>query len=209
MFVLVGNPLIVAAIMGFMGYRKRTGFLAGLTVAQISEFSIIFVAMGVSLGHVDEAALGLVTLVGLITITASTYMILYSKQLFRRLEKPLSVFERSDPHREKTHDEAPKEVDVIVLGVGHYGARLAEQLSKAGLRVLGVDYDPGLIRDRDELAVDVVFGDANDLDFVCELPLSSARWVVSTLREHCGPVGHQCAQGGGLPGQGRGHGQFR
>jgi Kef-type K+ transport system membrane component KefB len=40
-FVLIGNPIIVLAIMGFMGYRRRTGFLAGLTVAQISEFSLI------------------------------------------------------------------------------------------------------------------------------------------------------------------------
>ncbi|MDO8752035.1 MAG: cation:proton antiporter, partial [Candidatus Wolfebacteria bacterium] len=39
LFVLVGNPLIVLALMGFMGYRKRTSFLTGLTVAQISEFS--------------------------------------------------------------------------------------------------------------------------------------------------------------------------
>jgi Kef-type K+ transport system membrane component KefB len=40
LFVLIGNPLIVLIIMGLMGYRKRTGFLAGLTVAQISEFSL-------------------------------------------------------------------------------------------------------------------------------------------------------------------------
>ena len=78
LFVLIGNPLIVLAIMGYMGYRKRTGFLAGLTVAQISEFSIIFVAMGVSLGHVGQDALGLTTLVGIVTIALSTYMILYS-----------------------------------------------------------------------------------------------------------------------------------
>ncbi len=37
LFVLVDNPLIVMAIMGFMGYRRRTSFLAGLTVAQISK----------------------------------------------------------------------------------------------------------------------------------------------------------------------------
>ncbi|HET6518695.1 MAG TPA: cation:proton antiporter, partial [Geminicoccaceae bacterium] len=55
-FVLIGNPLIVLAIMGAMGYRKRTGFLAGLTVAQISEFSLIFMAMGLTLGHVDAEA---------------------------------------------------------------------------------------------------------------------------------------------------------
>jgi len=72
LFVLIGNPLIVMAIMGYMGYRKRTGFLAGLTVAQISELSIVFVAMGISLGHVGPQALGLTTLVGLVTIMLST-----------------------------------------------------------------------------------------------------------------------------------------
>ena len=85
LFVLIGNPLIVLLIMGAMGYRKRTGFLAGLTVAQISEFSLIFMAMGVSIGHVAEEALGLVTLVGLITIAASTYMITYSHQLYDKV----------------------------------------------------------------------------------------------------------------------------
>lgn len=84
-FVLIGNPMIVMAIIGCMGYRKRTGFLAGLTVAQISEFSIIFVAMGVSLGHVGVEALGLTTLVGLTTIALSTYMILYSHPLYEKL----------------------------------------------------------------------------------------------------------------------------
>ncbi len=33
LFVLIGNPLIVIVVMGALGYRKRTGFLAGLTVA--------------------------------------------------------------------------------------------------------------------------------------------------------------------------------
>jgi predicted Kef-type K+ transport protein len=58
LFVLIGNPLIVLAIMGYMGYRKRTGFLAGLTVAQISEFSLIFMAMGITIGHVGDRPWG-------------------------------------------------------------------------------------------------------------------------------------------------------
>ncbi|MCE8442615.1 cation:proton antiporter domain-containing protein, partial [Rhodovulum sulfidophilum] len=100
LFVLIGNPLIVLAIMGAMGYRKRTGFLAGLTVAQISEFSLIFVAMGVSLGHVAPEALGLVTMVGLVTIAASTYMITYSHRLYDLCEPVLGIFERRGTPRE-------------------------------------------------------------------------------------------------------------
>jgi Kef-type K+ transport system membrane component KefB len=82
LFVLIGNPLIVLVIMGIMGYRKRTAFLAGLTVAQISEFSLILAALGMSLGHIDETTMGLITLVGLITIGLSTYLILYSHQIY-------------------------------------------------------------------------------------------------------------------------------
>ncbi|MCP5441234.1 MAG: cation:proton antiporter, partial [Chromatiaceae bacterium] len=100
LFVLIGNPLIVMIIMGYMGYRKRTGFLAGLTVAQISEFSLILAALGLSLGHLGQDTVGLITLVGLITISASTYMILYSHTLYEWLAPWLSVFERKVPHRE-------------------------------------------------------------------------------------------------------------
>jgi predicted Kef-type K+ transport protein len=50
LFVLIGNPLLVISIMGYMGYRKQTGFLCGLKVAQFCEFSIIFIAMCIALG---------------------------------------------------------------------------------------------------------------------------------------------------------------
>jgi Kef-type K+ transport system membrane component KefB len=183
LFVLIGNPLIVLAIMGVMGYRKRTGFLAGLTVAQISEFSIIFIAMGMALGHVDPAALGLVTLVGLVTITLSTYMILYSHRLYAVFEPWLGIFERDDPWREKEYDEAPANADVIVFGMGRYGQRLGERLCASGLKVIGVDFDPEVLAKTARGSIQVLFGDAEDDEFVSSLPLSRARWVVSGLRD--------------------------
>jgi len=93
LFVLIGNPLIVLIIMGLMGYRKRTSFLAGLTVAQISEFSLILATLGFNLGHIDEKTMGLITLVGLITIGISTYLIIYSHQIFNFVSPVLSIFE--------------------------------------------------------------------------------------------------------------------
>jgi len=147
--VLIGNPLIVLAIMGYMGFRARTGLLAGLTVAQISEFSIVFVAMGVTIGHVGGNALAVTTTVGIVTIAASTYMILYSERLYEWLAPALGIFEREVPYREvrgalAPHDEVQPEV--IVFGVGRYGQRLAEQLARERWQVLGVDFDPELVR---------------------------------------------------------------
>ncbi|WP_317133601.1 cation:proton antiporter domain-containing protein [Antarcticibacterium flavum] len=101
LFVLIGNPIIVMVIMGIMGYKKRVSFLAGLTVAQISEFSLILAALGLSNGHIDEETLGLITLVGLITIGLSTYIILYSGPIFQKLSPLLSIFEKRNLQREK------------------------------------------------------------------------------------------------------------
>mgnify|MGYP003676262979 FL=1 len=120
LFVLIGNPLIVMIIMGLMGFRKRTGFLAGLTVAQISEFSLIFVAMGITIGHVGNSELGLVTLVGLITIALSVYMITYSHRLYGWLEPVLGIFERKIPYREEQAPDvelAADYYDIVVVGL--------------------------------------------------------------------------------------------
>jgi Kef-type K+ transport system membrane component KefB len=192
LFVLIGNPLIVLAIMGAMGYSRRTGFLAGLTVAQISEFSLIFIAMGVTLGQVTEQALGLVTLVGLITIAASTYMITYSHQLYARLGPWLGWFERARRSRE-TDGLPPPAVtfDVVILGVGRYGLSIAQELRRSGLRILGVDFDPIAVRFAREQGFDVTFGDATDREILAHLPLQGVRWIVMAVPEHDTGITHE------------------
>jgi len=183
LFVLIGNPLIVLVIMGAMGYRKRTGFLAGLTVAQISEFSLIFVAMGVSLGHVTEDALGLVTMVGLVTIAASTYMITWSHHLYALCEPLLGPFERRGTPREATDAaaQAAGGYRIVVFGLGRFGTAIGMRLQKRGIPVLGVDFNPLAIRRWRDLGLPARFGDATDPEFMADLPLRGADWLVSAV----------------------------
>ena len=183
--VLIGNPLIVLIIMGALGYRSRTGFLAGLTVAQISEFSLVLGAMGLSLGHIDDETMGLITLVGLITISVSTYMILYSQALYEHLAPWLKVFERRRPYRESEQDVLPDDAIplAVVCGLGRYGKSISAALQDRGWRVLGVDFNPDLIRKPEIMAHSVVYGDAADPEFLATLPLQRAQWIVSTARE--------------------------
>ncbi len=196
LFVLIGNPLIVLAIMGSMGFRKRTGFLAGLTVAQISEFSLIFTAMGVSLGHISADALGLVTMVGLITIAASTYMITYSHWLYGWFEPLLFVFERKGTPREPTESGLPgsRNYDVLIFGLGRFGTAIGMRLRQKGVRVLGVDFNPLAVRRWRSLGLDVYYGDAADPEFVGGLPLDGARSVVSTIPVHPTGLSHEDAR---------------
>ncbi len=195
-FVLVGNPLIVLAIMGAMGYRKRTGFLAGLTVAQISEFSLIFVAMGVTLGHVADDALGLVTMVGLVTIAASTYMIAFSHRLYALCEPFLGVFERKGTPREPNEAEAHQSdaYTVIVFGLGRFGTAIGMRLARRGIRVLGIDFNPQAVKRWRDLGLDADFGDATDPEYIAELPFRGTGWLVSTVPFHPTGLSHEDAR---------------
>jgi Kef-type K+ transport system membrane component KefB len=184
LFVLIGNPLIVLVIMGYMGYRKRTSFLAGLTVAQISEFSLIFMAMGVTIGHVTDAAMGLVTLVGLVTIALSTYMITYSHQLYRLLEPWLHPFERPVAFREDagpTPDAEGRRYDIILFGLGRYGRAIGERLAGHGYSMFGVDFDPQALKEWQQAGFNGCFGDATDPEFPSHLPLQQVRAVISAV----------------------------
>jgi Kef-type K+ transport system membrane component KefB/Trk K+ transport system NAD-binding subunit len=182
LFVLIGNPLIVILIMAWMGYRARTGFLAGVTVAQISEFSLVFMAMGLTLGHVDQSAVGLVTLVGLVTIAGSVYMITYSHQLYAWLRPLLRPFDFGSWREAAADDDQEKPaVDVIIFGLGRFGSQLLRRLEDAGYNVLGVDLDPRAIRRFTREGYQVRYGDVTEQEFWAELPLMEARWVVLSL----------------------------
>jgi len=185
LFVLIGNPLIVLVIMGLMGYRRRTGFLAGLTVAQISEFSLILAALGLSIGHITVQTVGLITLVGVVTIFISTYMILYSCTLYNFLSRPLKVFERRNPYREAaidTLEEPATSIDVILVGLGNYGSGLAEYLLRRNKALWAIDFDPGALERWRNRGLPVLYGDISDPEIHDHLPLNKARWVISTVR---------------------------
>ena len=181
-FVLIAKPLIVMILMGVLGYRKRTGFLTGVTLAQISEFSFILGALGVTVGHIDRDTLGLITVVGLATIALSSYSILYAHPLYEWLAPRLDVFERKVAHREQNIDAQahPLAADVILFGLGRFGGNLARHLRGRGMSVLGVDFDPQAVRAWHREGLPAQYGDAEDPEFAATLPLAQARWVIST-----------------------------
>lgn len=177
--VLVGKPLIVIAIMSAMRYPLRVSVLSGLPLGQISEFSWILAALGLGLGHITNATVGLITLVGLITIAISTYLITYSEPIYERIKGWLVIFERRVP-REPIAGPAD-DCDVILYGLGRFGGHLADRLSGAGHRVLAVDFDPHQVKTHSDDGITVVFGSAEDVHLLEALPLRQARYVISAI----------------------------
>jgi len=186
LLVLIGKPLMVMALVGFMGYTKRTSAMSGFSLGQISEFSLILAALGVALGHIDEETMGLITLVGLITIGLSTYMILYAPVLYGWLAPYLDCIERKANHvREAAMGDNVsidgEAIDVILFGVGRYGGRIAHELQQRQVKVLGVDFNPEVLRVRHRDGLLTLYGDVDDAEIFHALPIDRVGWVVSTL----------------------------
>jgi len=178
-FVLVGKPLIVFAIMGWMGYRSITSFRTGVALAQISEFSLILIALGFSLGQVDSAVLSLVTLVAVFTITVSSYFILYTDRLYSMMQGFMHFFERA---KAEAVDEESQSLsfDAIVIGSGRFGTEVISGLISSGSSVLAVDLDPDALARARELGAETLFGDVGDPDFAKMLPMHQSDTLICT-----------------------------
>ena len=179
-FILIGNPLIVMILMGFLGYSKKTGFMAGLTVAQISEFSLILIALGVKTGALTQEILSFVTIIGLLTIAGSTYMIIYSDTIFNKLSRFLTIFERK---KIKEKDIPKKNYDYILLGYNRIGFSIIKAFSKITKNFLVVDYNPKIVKELQKEGINAVYGDVDDSEFLEDLGICKSSVIVSTIPE--------------------------
>lgn len=178
LFVLIGNPLIVLIIMGILGYKKRTSFFASVTVAQISEFSLILMAMGLTIGHITESSVALVTLIGVITIMISTYMVTKSDSIYAFLKPVLSFFERKN-HIEKSEEKDSFKGHTILVGAHRLGQYLLPSLDPK--RTLIVEFDPVIAKKLQERGFRVLFGDITDPDITNALHIENAELLISTV----------------------------
>ena len=179
LFVLIGNPLIFMVIISRGGYSERTSFLTSVTVAQISEFSFVFAAVGLNAGLINASTLSLIAVVGLTTIVLSSYMILFNHQLYAFVKRIglLKVFRAGqgddDPPEEPLRDH------VIVVGMNSLGRRIVRQLVERGEVVLAIDTDPGKLA---KLPCHTMQGNAEYASVLDEAGLSRARLLVSALQ---------------------------
>lgn len=182
LFVLVGNPIIVMILMNLMGYKSHTAFLAGLTVAQISEFSLILMALGLSFGHVESSVVSLVTLVGIITIAGSTYLILYGDAIYQKIKPALRFLEFRKVKESKKEDTTEEEeYDMIIFGYDRTGYDFLSMARKIETKFLIVDFDPQVVHRLKNDKIPYRFGDAGDIDFLEEINMRKAEAIVSTI----------------------------
>ncbi|MEK6899103.1 MAG: cation:proton antiporter family protein [Nanoarchaeota archaeon] len=178
-FILVGKPIIVMTFMRLVGYKKRINFFTGISLAQISEFSLVLVLLGYNLGQVPQSALSLILLVAIITIALSSYSTHYSHSIFEKISKLINVFDGkkqsiSNFDKEETYE-------VVLFGCNRIGYNIMKAIQKSGKKYIIVDYNPKIVIDLAKQGINCAYGDANDRELLEDLRMSEAKIVISTI----------------------------
>jgi Kef-type K+ transport system membrane component KefB len=179
-FVMIIKPLIAMYILKFLGYTKRTNFLASISLAQVSEFSLILVMLGFSIGQLNQEIMNLSVLVALITIGLSTYAMNYSHKLTENLSGFLSLFEGKIKQKDECKNNC---YDIILIGYHRIGFKLFETLKNLNKKLLIVDYNPKVVLNLQDKKIASIYGDVGNKNFLNDLPLAKAKLIISTIPE--------------------------
>jgi Kef-type K+ transport system membrane component KefB len=181
LFVLIVKPVLVMVTMGLIGYRARTSFMTGIAIAQVSEFSLIVMALSLRIGHTDQGLVSIITAVALITILVSSYLILHAENLYAWLSPFLKkTIEYSAKHEKHIRDASLKNHIVLVGAhrVGHNILRALEDLHKT---FIVVDFNPDVVLHLERRGIHALYGDIADPDIQDAAGFDTARAVISTV----------------------------
>lgn len=179
--VIFLKPLIIIMAMGLLGYTKRTSFKTAVALSQVSEFSLVFVVLAANSGLVPEQLSATITLVAMITIAVSTYLMKYDDEVFTKLEHSLRFFERKTVHAEHQH---MANYPLILFGYKKGGAEFVKSFRALQKRFIVVDYDPEVIEQLENKQIPCLYGDITDLELLHELSIDKAKLIISTITDH-------------------------
>lgn len=179
--LMIGNFWIMFYLIDREGFAVETSFLGSINMVQVSEFSLVVGALALNQELINEEILGYLTLMALVTMTASTYLITYNHSIFDRVHPLFSIFEGDHP-RETT----PTEHTDHAVAIGY------DEMTKAVLPLLEDRFGQVVVIDRktDQIGelkaidqYDAVFGDFRHSEVRKASGLSRASFVFSSTVE--------------------------
>ncbi len=177
---VVIKPLVAMAVMGYLGYTKRTSFKTSVALAQVSEFSIVLVLLGEKRGLISAGVVTSIIFIALISIAAASYLIIFSEKIYRILEHYLNIFERKETHSESLVEH---DYELVLLGYQKGGHEFVKTFRQIGKSYVVIDYDPEVIDLMEQRKIHHIFGDATDVELLEEANVAKAKLIVTTITD--------------------------
>ena len=179
--LMIGNFWIMFYLIDREGFGVETSFLASINMVQVSEFSLVVGGLAFTQGYIDGNVLGYLTLMALMTMTVSTYIISYNHRIYAAVRPWFTRFaseEGLDADMVEYRDHA--------VAIGY------DEVTERALPLLEAEYGTVVVIDRrtdhvEELEeggrYDYVFGDFRHEEVRKAANVKAARFVLSSSVE--------------------------
>ncbi|MEW6671317.1 MAG: cation:proton antiporter [Thermodesulfobacteriota bacterium] len=158
----------------------RQSLAAGITLAQVGEFSFVLAGAARAGGILEKDAFDLIVAVIIVLMFAAPYMV---TQAFPAAEFLLKLISRRSPDAARGEPDLSRAPTsrVLVVGLGPAGRRIIEVLKEHRLEPIGVDLNPNSLATADELGIPVHLGDAASEEVLLHAGLSEVCLAVVTV----------------------------
>lgn len=186
-FLLLGaflvKPVVTLILLRMTGYQARTSFLTAISLAQLSEFSLIIGGIGIVTGVLDASVFSTVILATIITMSVTPYLIGYKDSIYRFFKYPISSL-KFLPVREVLCYNNRKDKEILLIGSHRMGGALMEELLEHKKKLLVMDYNPEVIGVLMNKKISCIYGDVCSPDMLDKVNLETLKLVISTIPDY-------------------------
>jgi voltage-gated potassium channel Kch len=188
-FVVASRLVTVVPLLALLRLDTRTSGVVAINLAQISEFSLVIVSLGASLGHVSRTVESLVLYALLLTAVVSTYGILLNHRLATALARLLELTGLRRWHAEPgaAAPKAARTHEIFLLGVAREGLAFLEHLAREAPalkeHIVAVDFNPETLERLTALGVEGHYGDIANVETLRHAGIERAAVVVSSISD--------------------------
>ncbi|WP_255190614.1 cation:proton antiporter [Natronobeatus ordinarius] len=176
--LMIGNFWIMFYLIDREGFTVETSFLGSINMVQVSEFSLVVGALAFAQGYIESEILGYLSLMALLTMSVSTYIVMYNHEIYERVGPWFSRFES-----EGKQDTELGEYRDHAIAIGY------DEVTERALPLLEEEYGQVVVIDRKtehvealeaEGRFDYIFGDFRHSEVRKAANLKNARFVLSS-----------------------------
>lgn len=178
--MMIGNFLIMFYLIDREQFTPETSFIGSINMTQVSEFSLVVGALAVTQELIGEDVLGYLGLMALLTMTASTYIIIYNYRIYEWAKPYLERFE--------SEEKEDMELDVhedhaVIVGYDRIVRESLSAIREEFDEVVVVDRSPDQVEELQEADFEYIYGDFKHGDVRQEADVENAAFVLSMARQ--------------------------
>lgn len=173
------KPFAVITSLVALGQNKRTAYLTGFSIDQVSEFALIITIQAYLSNLIGDAVFQATIITATVSMMISSYTAKHGNRIYNLLSPYDHIPSFPQKISEKLRQERPSD-HVIVLGYDTQGERIVQKLKDENEDFVVIDNDPEKITDLEEKEENFVYGDVLDHETWENAGYREAELVIST-----------------------------